>query len=136
MNAFAELLRRKRISTQILVTKDCKISERYLELLIESLTFRKAIATNHGFLPTPAITCYTHHTYVEFVHDGPLSVKDVMTIAKQNEICTVLTHEHELFWGAVGNLTDVSSIEEELIIHMDSFYTILNLNCEGIYNVH
>lgn len=136
MNAFSELLRRKRISTQILITKDCKVSERYLELLVESLTFRKGIATNHGFLPTPDITCYTHYNVVEFDHVSPLSVSDVKEIAVYKDICTVLNRELELFWKTVTYLPDRMSVEEELIIHMDSFYTILNLNCEGIYNVH
>lgn len=136
MNAFAELLRRKRISTQILVTRDCKISERYLELLVGSLSFRKGIATNHGYLPTPAITCYTHYIVAEFDHNSPLSVNDVKGIAVDKDICTVLNRELELFWKTIASLPDRVSVEEELIIHMDSFYTILNLNCEGIYNVH
>lgn len=136
MNAFAELLRRKRIATQILVAKDCKISERYLELLVESLTFRKGFAVKRGFLPTTAIASYTHYNIVKFEHTSPLSVSDVKDIAAVKDICTILSRELQLFWKTIATLPDRTSAEEELIIHMDSFYTILNLNCEGIYNVH
>lgn len=136
MKTFPELLLNKKVSTRVYLFSDDYISNRYLEHLMYSLCFRNRIAEKMGYGQTLESSEYKHYLYGEVGPDSVLSVVDVKTISEVGDPSLTLERSIELLWDDLDRSKNTHEIEQLLIMHVDAFYTAMNLNSKGIYNVH